>query len=118
MSDEYIDKNVKAVVDKMKSRMEFGFQKYGVTTERTDLNREQFLTHLEEELMDSLMYIQAIKNNKFNLTDYEILYDFVHYIANDYFELSSEKLEIQRNDYVRTAKHIMATLQKKLYTNI
>ena len=63
MSDEYIDKNVKAVVDKMKSRMEFGFQKYGVTTERTDLDLLDWVTHAQEELMDTLIYLECIKNN-------------------------------------------------------
>ena len=63
MSDEYIDKNVKAVVGKMKSRMEFGFRKYGVTTERTDLDLLDWVTHTQEELMDTLIYLECIKNN-------------------------------------------------------
>jgi hypothetical protein len=61
--DKYIDKNVEAVTLKMKNRMEVGFKKYGTTTERTDLRFDDWANHLEEELMDSLVYIQALRNN-------------------------------------------------------
>lgn len=59
-----LDKNVELVVEKMISRSNVGKQKYGTTTERTDLSTEQWLTHLQEELMDACIYIQKLKGLK------------------------------------------------------
>ena len=39
--------------------------------------------------------------------DYTKLYDFVRYIANDYVELSHEKVRLQRDDYIREAKVLL-----------
>lgn len=55
------DKNVIAVTEKMKQRAEFGLKKYGVTTERTDIDLIGWLTHLQEELMDASIYIERVK---------------------------------------------------------
>lgn len=57
-----IDKNVEAVREQLKSRMEVGHKKYGVTTERDDLNTLEWLQHLQEELMDATVYIERLKN--------------------------------------------------------
>ena len=43
-------------------------------------------------------------------TCYNKLYKFVRYIATDYFELSYDKVRIQRDDYVREAREIMKEL--------
>lgn len=42
---------------------------------------------------------------------YEKLYRFVHYIATDYFELSHEKVRVQRDDYVRMAKELLKEIE-------
>lgn len=55
------DENVVNVLTKMASRAEVGLNKYGVTTERTDLDLLEWLTHLQEELMDATIYIERIK---------------------------------------------------------
>jgi hypothetical protein len=55
------DKHVAAVVAKMQQRSEAGLAKYGVTTERDDLSLLQWLTHLQEELMDAAIYVETIK---------------------------------------------------------
>lgn len=39
-----------------------GFKKYGETMDRNDLKPEQWCTHLEEELMDGLQYLERVKN--------------------------------------------------------
>jgi hypothetical protein len=39
--------------------------------------------------------------------DYDAMYEFIHYIANDYIELSHEKVRIQRDDYVRMARDLI-----------
>lgn len=57
-----MDKNVTAVVERILQRADVGLRKYGVTTERTDLSTVQWLTHLQEELMDSIIYIEKLKN--------------------------------------------------------
>lgn len=38
---------------------------------------------------------------------YNKLFEFVRYIATDYFELSHEKVRIQRDDYVRMARALL-----------
>jgi hypothetical protein len=45
--------------------------------------------------------------------DYDKLYHLVHYIANDYVELSYEKVRIQRDDYIRLAKRLLKSLNEK-----
>ena len=54
------DKIVKQVTDKFKARSKVGIEKYGTTLEEN--NTDDFLTHLEEEMMDSLLYIQKLKS--------------------------------------------------------
>jgi len=57
-----MDKNVTAVVERMLQRADVGLRKYGVTTERTDLSTVQWLTHLQEEMLDAAIYIEKLKN--------------------------------------------------------
>jgi len=54
------DKNVQAVRQKMADRAKFGLIKYGVSTERSDLTRKQWLIHAQEEAMDLAVYLQRI----------------------------------------------------------
>lgn len=56
------DRNVEAVRQMLLGRSVVGFRKYGVTTERGDLTRAQWLRHLQEELLDASVYIQALIN--------------------------------------------------------
>lgn len=56
------DKNVEAVRQKLLERSEVGFNKYGVTTEREDIDFEGWMNHLQEELLDASIYIERIKN--------------------------------------------------------
>lgn len=53
------DANVDAVREKLRQRSIVGQQKYGLTTERKDLSLKEWLTHLQEELMDAAVYIEA-----------------------------------------------------------
>ena len=50
------------VCEKIKGRAEVGKAKYGVTMERTDLTTLEWLTHLQEELMDATLYIEKLKS--------------------------------------------------------
>ena len=53
------DANVLRVCEKLQARSAVGLQKYGVTTMRDDLNALDWLNHLQEELMDACVYIEA-----------------------------------------------------------
>lgn len=55
------DKNVVAVRRRLKDRAATGLKKYGVTTMRDDLTPEQWLLHLQEELLDAAVYIEALR---------------------------------------------------------
>jgi hypothetical protein len=59
-----IDNNVNEICDEFISRSNHGFKKYGVTTERTDLELDQWLQHLKEELMDAVVYLHRIQKDK------------------------------------------------------
>lgn len=48
------------VCKKIKERAKVGEDKYGVTMEREDLSKEQWLVHLQEELMDACVYIEKL----------------------------------------------------------
>lgn len=53
------DKNVEAVRDKLLLRSQIGLRKYGVTTERKDIDLAGWLKHLQEELLDAAVYVEA-----------------------------------------------------------
>lgn len=59
--DQSNDRVLFAVMQKFKSRAEVGKDKYGVTMDRTDLSTYDWLTHLQEELMDSIIYVEKLK---------------------------------------------------------
>ena len=45
---------------KILGRAETGKDKYGVTMEREDLSTEEWLNHLQEELMDACVYVERL----------------------------------------------------------
>ena len=55
------DSNVANVMYALARRSVFGYSKYGVTTERSDINVLGWLQHLQEELMDAAIYIERLK---------------------------------------------------------
>lgn len=55
------DNNVNEICHEYINRSVHGFKKYGVTTERTDLELAQWIQHLKEELMDAVVYIHRIQ---------------------------------------------------------
>ena len=52
------DKIVQQVVDKYTSRSEVGISKYGTTLENN--NVDNYMNHLQQELMDATLYIEKI----------------------------------------------------------
>lgn len=56
------DKYVQAVKEKFEQRSQTGIKKYNKTLERDDLNLVDWLTHLQEELMDATLYVEKLKS--------------------------------------------------------
>lgn len=54
------DRNVEAVRQKLIDRAARGLSKYGVTTERSDLTRKQWLQHAQEEALDLAVYLERL----------------------------------------------------------
>jgi len=57
------DPVVERVVEKFVSRSDVGFAKYGVTLEDDKSNIFQWINHLQEELMDAVLYLQKLKES-------------------------------------------------------
>tara|TARA_R110000803_G_scaffold132540_1_gene199758 strand:+ start:288 stop:587 length:300 start_codon:yes stop_codon:yes gene_type:complete len=57
------DKYVQQVKEKFEKRSQVGIKKYNTTLERDDLNFLDWLTHLQEELMDATLYVERLKTS-------------------------------------------------------
>ena len=55
------DSYVQLVKAKFEQRSQTGIKKYNTTLERTDLDLQDWLNHLQEELMDATLYIERLK---------------------------------------------------------
>jgi|TARA_R110002050_G_C8861419_1_gene507453 hypothetical protein len=55
------DPVVERVVDKFVGRSDVGFEKYGVTLEDDPSDMLAWLNHLQEEMMDAVLYLQKAK---------------------------------------------------------
>ena len=58
MRDEIIEQ----VINKIKSRSDVGFKKYGVTLADDDQPLDRWLQHLQEELMDAVNYLEKARS--------------------------------------------------------
>jgi len=61
---------VERVVDKFVGRSDVGYKKYGVTLEEDPSEMLEWLNHLQEELMDAVLYLQKAKE-KYEATSSE-----------------------------------------------
>ncbi len=52
-----------SVCEKILQRAKVGKEKYGTTMERDDLTFQEWITHLQEELMDAIVYIEKLKQD-------------------------------------------------------
>ena len=76
---KFRDPVVERVVDKFKQRSDVGYKKYGVTLDEDPSKMIDWLNHLQEELMDAILYIQSAmdevktiaSNNKETCINYE-----------------------------------------------
>lgn len=55
------DTIVASVIEKFRQRSEVGQRKYGTTLDRTDLNFLDWANHMQEELMDGILYLEKLK---------------------------------------------------------
>ena len=60
---EFRDPVVERVVDKFVSRSDVGYAKYGVTLDEDPSKVIDWLNHLQEELMDAVLYLQKAKES-------------------------------------------------------
>ena len=58
---EFRDPIVERVVDKFVNRSDVGFKKYGITLDKDPQEMFVWLNHLQEELMDAVLYLQKAK---------------------------------------------------------
>jgi hypothetical protein len=58
---EIKDNIVASVIEKYIDRSEAGIEKYCTTLERNLLTFDEWMTHLQQELMDATLYIEKIK---------------------------------------------------------
>ncbi|WWA79552.1 hypothetical protein Kintu_gp60 [Xanthomonas phage Kintu] len=56
-----------AVAEKLQKRAAVGLGKYGVTMERTDLSRLDWLIHAQEEAMDLAVYLERLIQDLTNI---------------------------------------------------
>jgi len=55
------DKIIEQVVNKIKSRSDVGYKKYGITLADDDQPLDAWLQHLQEELMDAVNYLEKAR---------------------------------------------------------
>ena len=70
------DQIIKQVINKIQSRSDVGYKKYGVTLADDDQPLDTWLQHLQEELMDAVNYIQKLKMESTTALEEKILKDF------------------------------------------
>lgn len=58
------DNNINEICQEFIDRSVHGYNKYGVTTERTDLDFNEWIQHLKEELMDAVVYLHRIQRER------------------------------------------------------
>ena len=53
---------LKQVIDEMRKREAKGLETYGTTMDRKDLTASHWISHMKEELMDAILYLQKLEN--------------------------------------------------------
>jgi hypothetical protein len=62
MNKKVEDPIVLKVMSKFYDRSQRGIEKYGTMLTRTDLDVLEWLTHLQEEMMDAALYCERLKD--------------------------------------------------------
>lgn len=56
-----MDSIVTSVIKQFETRSKMGEQKYGVNMDRGDLQFPEWITHMKEELMDAILYLEKLE---------------------------------------------------------
>ena len=56
-----MDSIVKSIINQFTTRAEAGETKYGVNMDRDDLSFPEWITHMKQELMDAIIYLEKIE---------------------------------------------------------
>ena len=59
-SEYQLDSVVSGVITKYIMRAELGMKKYGTNLDRKDLQVEDWIKHVQEELMDAVLYLEKL----------------------------------------------------------
>lgn len=91
------DSIVQSVINQFAARAEAGKAKYGTTMDRDDLTSLEWLQHLQEELMDAVVYLQKLKTMSTEFPDQRFEVSLMHYgkritIELDHCDVSAEEL--------------------------
>jgi hypothetical protein len=62
------DTIVNTVIHSFIGRSNLGFKKYGKTLDRTDVNTIEWANHMQEELMDAILYLERLKQDLISAT--------------------------------------------------
>lgn len=58
------DSIVESVINQFRQRSDVGIEKYGVTLDRTDLNRLDWINHAQQKAMDLILYLEKLKQDE------------------------------------------------------
>ena len=87
-TEKLTDSIVESVITKFKQRSEVGISKYGKTLDRTDLSYSDWLNHIQEELMDAILYCERLR--KESLTEYQRGYMAAAEVYNKMYEAKNK----------------------------
>lgn len=63
-SEKSTDSIVESVINQFRQRCDVGIEKYGVTLDRTDLNRLDWINHAQQEAMDLILHLEKLKQDE------------------------------------------------------
>ena len=96
------DPIIKRVVDKFVDRSNVGFKKYGVTLMDDKSNMDEWLNHLQEELMDAVNYIERARVELKAINEPECCKKFIHCTCSKLDNYGKEPYYYNSNDFVTT----------------
>jgi len=91
---EFRDPVVERVVNKFVSRSDVGFAKYGVTLQDDPSEMFAWLNHLQEELMDAVLYLQKAKETYTDKIQDETIADMDPYEISNHVKMSENEKAI------------------------
>jgi len=66
--------NIKSIIDRQQEK---GLKKYGKTVDQADLSIEEWIEHTQEEIVDTLIYLECIKQKMIDKRNSDKLIDIL-----------------------------------------